>query len=273
MSKKKNRPLPESLALPMAGIDTHAHLDIEQFANVDLDKLLYTARQAGIAKIGNVFLSTKAYDAGRERLGHYPELFFLLATHPNDSSAFDTLEKERMRQRFCTDERLKAVGETGLDYYWDDCPRTKQQHAFCLQLELARELDLPVVIHSREAEEDTLAILMEQGFSQRPVLWHCFGGDQKLADTILEQGWHISIPGPVSYAKNTELHQAVVNIPLERLVLETDCPYLAPEPWRGKQNHPALMVFTAMKIAQLKGISTEEVWLKSAETATQFFRL
>lgn len=271
--KKKIRPLPESLGLSPIGIDTHAHLDMEDFPEEELDEVLAQARKSGVARIGNVFLSVDAYEQGRARFANHPSVFFTLAQHPNDTNEFDTADIDRMRECFENDPRLKAVGETGLDYYWDDVPHEVQQKAFRLHLGLARELDLPVVIHSRDADEDTIAILLDEGFKDRPLLWHCFGGGPELAERILDNDWHISIPGPVSYAKNHDLRVATMLIPLNRLVIETDAPYLTPEPWRGKRNHPALVAFTAAKVAEVKAMRIEDIWRTTARTARRFFNL
>jgi len=129
------------------------------------------------------------------------------------------------------------------------------------------------VIHCRDAFEDTLRVLLDEGFSGRTLLWHCFGGDEAQAGSILEHGWHVSIPGPVSYAKNEALHRAVAGIPLERMLLETDCPYLSAEPWRGKRNHPALLGFTAQAVARIKSMPVEELWRVTGANACTFFGL
>jgi Mg-dependent DNase len=164
------------------------------------------------------------------------------------------------------------VGETGLDFYWKDVTPEEQERAFRRHLELARQTDLPPVIHCREAEARTLAVLDDMGFRDRPLLWHCFGGDDALAREILSRGWHVSVPGTVTYARNEPLRAAVARIPADRLVLETDCPYLTPEPWRGKQNHPALVGFTAVAVAGLRGVPVEELWALCADNAGRFFR-
>ncbi|MBU1249399.1 MAG: TatD family hydrolase [Proteobacteria bacterium] len=271
--KSKPRPQPESLRLPLVGIDTHAHLDLEHFKEDQLDEVFAAARRAGVSRIGNVFLGPQAYDLNRERFTGRPEVFFLMAVHPNDTAAFSPTDIELMRERFQADDRLKAIGETGLDYYWKRVPEAVQKAAFRAHLDLARELKLPVVIHSRDADEDTMTLLVEEGFKDRPVLWHCFGGSPEMAAAVLNNGWHISIPGPVTYAANEALRRAIPLIPLNRLVIETDSPYLTPEPWRGKQNHPALVAFTAAKIAEVKAMEPAELWRATARTAREFFRL
>jgi TatD DNase family protein len=180
-----------------------------------------------------------------------------------------------MRQAFAHDARLRAVGEIGLDFYWDTCPRVVQEEALRLQLDLARDRNLPVVIHSRSAAPQTLAALEAEGFAGRPLVWHCFGGTDAvpLLDRFLANGWHISIPGPVTYPANRELREAVARIPHDRLLIETDCPYLAPQPWRGTPNEPALVAFTAQTVAACLGMDAPDVWRLCGANTRRFFGL
>ncbi len=273
--KKKNTepPLsPESLNLPSGGADSHAHLNDQRFAP-DLDEVVARARVCGISFIGNVFTSLEEWDEARERLSGYPELFFILGIHPIDADLWSEETGMRLRNIFAATPRLKAVGEIGLDYYWDKQPKELQDRVFRAQLQLARELDLPVVIHCRDAVDDTLAILLAEGFSGRPLLWHCFGQGTELAEKILSHGWHISIPGPVTFSANSALREAVKIIPDNRLHLETDCPYLAPEPWRGRRNEPAFTVFTAETVARLRGQNPAELWVACGDNTRRFFGL
>ncbi|WP_147818960.1 TatD family hydrolase [Salidesulfovibrio onnuriiensis] len=272
MAKKKKRREPESLELALVGVETHAHLDMEDF-DEDREAVLARARACGIASVGNVFLGPDAYDAKQHLFEGHPEVFFLMGVHPNEADELTDDALARMRERFQDDPRLKAVGEIGLDFYWDRVAPEVQRDAFRRQLVLARELELPVVIHSRDAHEATMEILVEEGFRDYPLLWHCFGGDTEQAREIIANGWHISLPGPVTYKANHDLHAAVSQLPLERMVVETDCPYLSPEPWRGKRNEPAYAVFTAERVALLKGISLADIWRILGENARRFFRL
>ncbi|WP_319541275.1 TatD family hydrolase [uncultured Pseudodesulfovibrio sp.] len=270
---KKNRPEPESLALPAGGVDSHAHLDLEDFDD-DRDELIARATASGFSQIINVFLGPDAYEAKRSLFDKHPHISFLLGIHPNNANDLTDDVLNRMREHFKTDPRLKGVGEIGLDYYWERVPHDVQKAAFTKQLDLARELSLPVIIHSRDANDDTVKVLVEQGFKDSPVLWHCFGAGIELAETIVNNGWHISIPGPVTFRKKSDdIQAAVARIPFDRLMIETDCPYLAPEPWRGKRNHPALAAFTAQRIAQIKGRSLEDIWQITGDNARRFFDL
>jgi TatD DNase family protein len=275
MSKKKHRdrPSPEGLGLPPVGVDTHAHLDMNGFTPEEIPDVLARAAAAGVARIGNVFLGPTAYAEHAPLFARAPGVFFILGMHPTDCTGYDDTRTAAMEAAFRADPRLRAVGEIGLDFYWDAAPPEDQRRAFRAQLELARGLDSPVVIHSRSAEAETLAVLADMGFRDRPLVWNCFGGDTDLAGRILAMGWHVSIPGPVTYPKNGELARAVAEIPLSRIMLETDAPFLTPEPWRGRRNEPCFLGFTAARIAEIKGLSTEEVWQSTARTAEAFFGL
>lgn len=273
MSKKKPiRIEPETLGLAPGGVDSHAHLDLDDF-DADRDAVLDRALACGVVRIGNVFLGPQAYHANKALFAHRPEVFFLLGVHPGNAADCTPEAVADMRRSFATDKRLRAVGEIGLDFYWNHFPRDVQEAAFRDQLALARELGLPPVIHCRDAFPDTLRVLKDEGCSGKKLLWHCFGGGPDEAREVLSHGWHVSIPGPVSYGRNEELRQAVALIPLERMLIETDCPYLSAEPWRGKRNHPALIGFTAQAVAGAKGLDVAEVWAATGRNALEFFEL
>ena len=270
--KKVERIDPLSRALPLGGVDSHAHLDDPDF-DPDREDVLARARAAGLANVGNVFLGPEDFVARRALFDKHPEVFFLLGIHPCDGRNCTPESLAAVRAAFATEPRLRAVGEIGLDFHWQDCPRELQFKAFTEQLDLARELDVPVVIHCREAEDECLMTLEARGFAGYPLLWHCFGGGPALARRILDNGWHISVPGPATYPANAELRQAAATIPADRLLLETDSPYLSPIPWRGKRNEPALTVFTARTVAEARGVAPEELWLACGENARRFFKL
>lgn len=271
--KKKDRPLPESFGLPPVGVDSHAHLDMDGADAERIGHILDRARRAGLTGVGNVFLGPAAHARGAALFVDHPEVFFLLGVHPCEAGSCDPETLAALEAAFAADPRLRALGEIGLDYYWDAAPREVQARVFRSQLELAAERGLPVVIHSRQAEADTLAILAEMGFRDRPVLWHCFGGGPELAGKILDQGWFISTPGTVTYAKAEDPRRAVAMIPADRLLLETDSPYLAAEPYRGRTNEPALLVFTALAVAGLTGRDPADVWRTTGDNARRFFGL
>jgi len=272
MSKKnKHRPAPWEAGLPLGGVDSHAHLDMPGAFAGEVPEVLERARKSGLALVGNVFLGPKAYADNVGLFDGRAEVFFSLGIHPGDAGESAPDDLAAMERAFRADTRLAAVGEIGLDYYWDKTPRDVQARVFADQLALAKGLGKPVAIHCRDAYADTRAILADQGYRDRPLVWHCFGGDAAQAGEILAQGWMISIPGPVTYAKNTALRDAVAGIDLSRMLLETDCPYLAPEPYRGKQNEPAYLVFTALAVAELKNLDPDTVWRTTGDNARTFF--
>lgn len=274
MSKKKSAPKtpPLSRALPLCGVDSHAHLDSKEYRD-DLAAVLDLARRCGVARVGQVFLGPEEYAAGRHLFDAYPQVFFILGLHPCDGRRCTPEALEAMRRAFVENSRLRAVGEIGLDFYWDDCPPDIQRAAFLAQLELARQLEKPVVVHCREAVEATLDVLENNGFRHYPLLWHCFGGHADLAARLVDNGWHVSFPGPVTYPANASLRDAARRVPLDRLLLETDCPYLSPADWRGKRNEPAFAVFTAARIAEERGMPAADLWEQCGRNAALFFGL
>ncbi|BAV91612.1 TatD family hydrolase [Candidatus Desulfovibrio trichonymphae] len=273
MSHKKTRRIdPLTLALPSGGADSHAHLDGIEF-DADREDVLRRAKAAGLDRIGNVFLGPEDFAVRKSMFDGHPEVFFLLGIHPCDGMRCTRQSLAEMRAAFAAAPRLRAVGEIGLDYHWKNCPKELQIKAFVSQLAMARELGMPVALHCREAEDETLCILESRGFQGYPLLWHCFTGGPALADHILGNGWHISLPGPVTYTANEELRKAVARIPADRLLLETDCPYLPPLPWRGSRNEPAFTVFTAHALALARDASPEEVWRTCGDNARRFFGL
>ncbi len=262
----------QHLQLPQIGIDTHAHLDMKPLCK-DMQGVIDRAFESGVSSIGNVFLNHKAYIRGHDLFSNQENVFFLLGVHPHEAHLVDQDELQGIRQEFVRDHRLKALGEIGLDYFRLRQPRQVQINAFQAQLALARELDVPVVIHARDAEQDVLRILKGMGFLHRPLLWHCFGQNLELGRIIVDNGWNISIPGIVTYPQAKELQKAAAYLPLDSLMLETDCPFLAPVPCRGRKNEPAFLAYTACKVAELQNINPELVWEKTAASARDFFRL
>ena len=256
--------------LSTGGFDSHAHLDGKAFDN-DLDATIARARSVGMIGIVNMFLSPSDYESRHQRFAPYPEIYFALGIHPSEGHQAPSDYLQRMEQAFVSNQRLRALGEIGLDYHWKDCPKDVQESVFIDQLHLAKKLNKAVIIHSREAFDETLAILLAQGFAGRSLLWHCFGGNSEQAKILIANGWDISIPGPASYPKNEELRQALHAIPLDRLHIESDCPYLAPQKHRGKRNEPAYCAYTAQVIASSLNMNVQEVWELTGKNSQRFF--
>ncbi len=265
-------PEPASFNLPLTGVETHAHLNGKYFAE-DREAALARAKAAGIARIGQVFMCSDFWRAGRALFDAHPEVFFLLGVHPNESQRLTDDELKNIKAAVLEDRRIKALGEMGLDYHWKEAPPEMQQEAFKKQIRLAKDLSMPIAIHCRDAVEDTLRILREEECKNYPVLWHCFGGNTDLALRVLDNGWHISIPGTVTYPANNDLREAIKHIPADRLVMETDCPFLPPVPHRGARNEPAYLVFTIQAMAEARGVSPAELWTSCGQTAIKFFNL
>jgi TatD DNase family protein len=272
VSKKKLQPYFPPPALPRTGVESHAHLNSRQFA-MDFEAVMERAFAAGVAQIIQVFLSPEAWAEGRALFDRYPEVFFILGTHPTEAGDYNDEREQGIRAAVAGDGRIRAIGEIGLDYYWKDCPPDRQKESFQRQLALARSLELPVVIHCRDAEADTFALLEQEGFAGYPLLWHCFGGDESMARRIVDKGWHISIPGPVTFPANQALRDAVAAIPLERLLVETDCPYLSPAPLRGKRNEPANLGYAIAAMAEARAMPVDELWTRCGDNARRFFSL
>ncbi len=274
--KKKNRVNPQSLNMPMGGVDTHAHLISAKIWD-DCDNILERATECGLSQIGEVFLRHQQYINKKDYFTDKKHIFFIYGLHPIELLSIEPDELDLIKADIKLDleneKRIKAVGEIGLDYYWKDVPQNVQEYYFRLQLNMAKEFDLPVVIHSRDAFDDTIRILLSEGFSQKKLLWHCFDKDSEKAQIILDNGWNISIPGSVTYKGNEATKAALHLIPKDRLMLETDCPYLTPEPWRGTVNEPAYTVFTAECIAKELNIDMHELWVTCGNNARKFFNL
>ena len=271
MSGKKQPFFPPP-ALPRVGVESHAHLTGKMFLE-DMDEVIERGRAAGVARFIQVFLSADAYRNNVRRFDIHPDVSFCIGIHPIEAHEHQDAELADIAEIIRTEPRIKAVGEIGLDYYWKDCPPERQAHMFRLQLAMARELELPVVIHCRDALDDTLAILAEAGMIGRPLLWHCFGGDTELALQLVDNGWHLSIPGPVTYPANQALRDAVAAVPADRLLVETDCPYLSPVPLRGKRNEPANLGYTIDAMAKARNLPVEEMWRVCGDNAVRFFGL
>lgn len=256
----------------LTGVDTHAHLNLSPLRK-DIPGAVARAQGAGVERVGNVFLSPEQYLRDSPLFAGLAQVFFVLGIHPHEADSVEEGALDDLESALRGDSRIRALGEIGLDFNRELSSRQGQRERFREQLELARQLDWPVVIHSRDAEEETMETLLDMGFRDRPLLWHCFGLGADYASRILDCGWTISVPGMLTFKKADALRRAVSTIPLERLVLETDCPFLAPEPYRGRTNEPSLIPLIADEAARLHGGDREAVMRATAETARRFFHL
>lgn len=238
-------------------IDTHAHYDDKAF-DEDREALLSSIQEQGISRIINVGSSLAACKRTLELMKEYDFIFGALGIHPCDSEELTERDMEWLKQQ-SYHEKCVAVGEIGLDYYWDEPGRELQKKWFVRQLQLAREVKLPVVIHSREAAKDTVEIMKAERAEEIGGVVHCYSYSRELAKTFLDMGYFFGIGGVVTFNNGRKLKEVVNYVPMDRIVLETDCPYLAPVPFRGKRNDSGKLSFVAEMIAQIKGISVQEV--------------
>ncbi len=257
-------------------IDTHAHLDHEDFAP-DRDAVIERARAAGVGKMITVGCWSKAsgFDPLVDVLSYYDFIYAALGVHPHDAKdVSDESPWELIRSlALQKDSRVVAIGETGLDYHYDNSPRDVQKDVFKRQLLLARELNLPVIIHTREAEDDTVNILKAEGVNETGGVFHCFSGSPELAKEALEMGFYLSFTGVVTFPKAADLREVVRTVPVEKMLIETDCPYLAPVPHRGKRNEPSFVTETARAIAEIKGLTAGDVARITSMNAEDLFGL
>ena len=236
--------------------DTHAHYDDRQFEE-DREELLGSMRENGVELIVDAASDIASWDKIEQLTDRYPFIYGAIGVHPDEVGELDEEKMKRMEQLLAR-EKMVAVGEIGLDYYWDKENRDLQKMWFIRQLELARQLDLPVIIHSREAAADTMEIMKEHAKGLGGII-HCFSYSREMAKEYVKMGFSIGVGGVVTFKNGRKLKEIVKEIPLEKLVLETDCPYLAPEPNRGRRNDSRNIHFVAQQIAEIKGIDKETV--------------
>jgi TatD DNase family protein len=245
-------------------IDSHAHLDVPNY-DADRAEVIDRARRSGVEMMLEICgsdIAKGSLDAGLKLVEEYPFIYGAIGAHPHEASLYDEA-LERKLLEMSGHEKVIGWGEIGLDYHYDHSPRDTQRRVFRRQLRLALERRLPAIIHTREAEDDTIQILREDwtdaGGDAVGGIIHCFTGTQILADAALEMGFYISFSGVLTFKNADALRDVARSVPLERLLVETDCPFLAPLPYRGKRNEPAFVRETAARLAELKNISVEEI--------------
>ncbi|GAB6934903.1 TatD family hydrolase [Calditerricola yamamurae] len=253
-------------------IDTHAHVNDAQF-DADRDAVLARAREAGVARMIIVGYNRATIPSALALADRHEDLFAAIGWHPHDAAAC-TEEDLAWVQRLAREHgKVVAIGEIGLDYYRDGAPRDTQQAVFRRQLTLARHLGLPVIIHCRDAYADVLEVLREEGADEIGGVMHCFTADWETAKAFLDLGFYLGIGGVVTFKSGEAVREVAQKAPLDRLLLETDCPYLAPVPHRGKRNEPAYLRHTAEVVASVRSISVEELAAATTENAARLFHL
>ena len=251
--------------------DTHAHYDDEAF-DEDREALLEGLTEHGIEAVVNIGSDMLSTEHTLELTKRYPQVYGAAGVHPSSSAELDE-EKFSLLRTAAMDPQIVAVGETGLDYYWDEPDRGIQKYWFGRQLELAREVRRPVVIHSRDAAKDTFDIMKEHRAEEIGGVIHCFSYGRDMAREFLNLGFYLGIGGVLTFGNAKKLKEVVEYAPLDRLVLETDCPYLAPVPNRGKRNSSYNLPYVADAMAEIKGLSREEIIRATNRNAKQLYRL
>lgn len=251
--------------------DTHAHYDDEQF-DIDRENLLGSMDGAGIGTIVNIGANMASSHASLDLAHRYDFIYAAVGVHPSDCEELDD-EKIRELEQLSEDERCVAIGEIGLDYHWPDPAPEVQKKWFDAQMKLAKKVDLPVVIHSREAAHDTLKILKDNPLGDIPGVVHCFSYSKEVAQECVKMGYYIGVGGVLTFKNGRRLRETVEAIPIDRIILETDCPYLAPEPHRGRRNSSLYLPLVVTKMAEIKGISEEEVIEVTEKNARRMYRI
>ena len=250
-------------------IDTHCHLDMPDY-QANLDQVLADASRCGVTRIITIGIDFTSSRRAVELAQCYEGVYAAIGIHPHDAEATDE-ETFRLLVELTAAPKVVGYGEIGLDYAKNYSPKDVQLRVFARQLELAKELHLPLIIHDRDAHEDTLRLLRDKGPFPQGGVMHCFSGDAELAEQVLDLGFYVSIPGIVTFPNAAMMREAVQKVPIDRLVLETDGPFLAPVPFRGKRNLPQYLLYTAAIVAELKGVSLDEIAQQTTRNAEKLF--
>lgn len=250
--------------------DTHAHLDDEAFA-ADRALLLEQLPQSGLELVLNPGCSLESSRNAVRLAQKYGYIYAAVGSHPDAAEEVNEAVLEEYRNLCRENPKVKAIGEIGLDYHYEDPPRQVQQKAFRAQMALAQELDMPVIIHEREAHEDAMGILRE--FPQVKGVFHCYSGSAEMARQLVDMGWYIGFTGVLTFKNARRAVETAAGIPLDRIVLETDCPYMSPEPFRGKRNDPSRLYRMAEKLAEIRGLPVEEIHRITVENGRRLYRI
>jgi len=249
--------------------DTHAHMDDVAF-DPDRDELLEGLAERGVCLVMNPGCSLESSRNAVALAEKYPFVYAAVGSHPDVADEVNDAVLEEYR-RLAAHPKVKAIGEIGIDYHYEDIPRDRQLRAFRLQMELARELKLPVIVHERDAHEDGMAVVRE--FPDVTGVFHCYSGSAEMARQLVDKGWYIGFTGVLTFKNARKAIETAASLPLERIVLETDCPYMAPDPFRGKRNDPGYLFRMAEKLAEIKNLSIEEIHAATTENGRRLYRL
>ncbi|MEG1284446.1 MAG: TatD family hydrolase [Romboutsia sp.] len=252
--------------------DSHAHLNDEKF-DEDREALINSLKEKKVKLIVNPGADIESSISSIELSKKYDFIYAAVGVHPHEVGELNDTLIDTLKRLVIENDKVVAIGEIGLDYYYDTYPRDIQKEWFKKQIELANELKLPIIVHDRDAHRDTFEIIKNTKSPEIGCVLHCYSGNVELAKEYIKMGCYISIPGTVTFKNNKKTVEVVREIPLEYMLIETDSPYMAPTPHRGKRNDPSLVTFVADKIAQEKGISYEKVCEVTSENAKKFFNI
>lgn len=261
----------------MIFVDSHCHIDGKEF-DADRDEVVQRANDAGVKymlNIGTGEPESGNFERAVEIAGTYENVYASIGVHPHDAKTFDEAAEARLIKLAKENKKVIAWGEIGLDFYYDHSPRDVQEKVFRRQIRIARELNLPIIIHSRDADDETVEILKEECSSAdfRGGIMHCFGGTPQMAESLMEIGFLISFAGNVTFKKADNLREAARVVPLERLLIETDCPFLTPIPFRGKRNEPSYVVHTAKFLSEFYSIELKKLASQTTQNFLDFFKI
>ena len=250
--------------------DTHAHMDDHAF-DVDRQQLLESLPGQGLSLVMNPGCSLESSRNVDKLTREYDFLYGAVGSHPDVADEVNQAVLDEYRMLCKHNNKIKAIGEIGLDYHYEDIPRDIQKNAFRMQMELARDLNLPVIVHERDAHEDGMKIVEE--FPEVTGVFHCYSGSYEMAKWLINRGWYIGFTGVLTFKNARKAIEVASQIPLDRLVLETDCPYMSPEPFRGKRNDPGKLYRMAERLAEIRGLSLEEIHAITLENGKRLYRL
>ncbi len=251
--------------------DSHTHLNAEQFRGEEAE-VVRRAQELGVTKMAVVGFDAATIEKSLELNQQFPGVYSIIGWHPTEAGSYTPEVEKRLEQQLAL-PKVVAYGEIGLDYHWMEDPKDVQERVFRRQIAVAKEHGLPISIHMREATEDTYRILKDEDVRDIGGIMHSYSGDLEWAKRFLDLGMHLSFSGVVTFKKALDVQEAAVGVPLERLLVETDAPYLAPMPYRGKRNEPGYTFYVTEKIAQLRGLPTEDVARITWDNAHQLFRI
>lgn len=251
-------------------IDTHAHIDLENYEG-KIDDVIAKAQQNGVFQVVVPSVNSKSFKNIINLIEKHDSLYGALGVHPEDLEGFGGQVIEEIAE-LSKHPKIVAIGEIGLDYYWDKSNIEGQKEAFRMQIELAKRVKKPVLVHDRDAHEDTFKILKETNAAEVGVVMHCFSGSVEFAKECVKEGFYIALGGVTTFKNAKKAKEVAKTVPLDRLLLETDSPYMTPVPFRGKENEPAYVKYVAEEIANLRGITLEEVDIATTENAHRLFK-